>query len=87
MFNYDFELIIPEEVIALMEKRFILQNDIAHVVDYSRKNKERFFNPTTSEYLARLRLDNVTFWVQYEEKGDAITIKNAYSHRMEIIEE
>ena len=87
MFNYDFELIISEEVIALMEKRFILQNDIAHVVDYSRKNKERFFNPTTSEYLARLRLDNVTFWVQYEEKGDAITIKNAYSHRMEIIEE
>jgi Fe-S oxidoreductase len=84
--TYDFTLAIPDEVVKLMEKRFILISDIERVVAHSREHQERFFNPQTSDYLARLRLQNVTFWVRYAENGHTVMIKDAYSHRMEVIE-
>ncbi|GLB31406.1 hypothetical protein LAD12857_33290 [Lacrimispora amygdalina] len=83
----DFKLIIPDDVMAVMDQRFILTDDVWKVVDHSRKNNERFFQPDTCNYLARLRLENVTYWVQYEEKENEIFVKQVYSHRMEILEE
>lgn len=83
----DFEGIIPEDVLAVMDERFILTDDVWKVVDHSRKYNERFFMPDTCNYLARLRLENVTYWVQYEEKGNKIIVKQVYSHRMEVLEE
>lgn len=84
--SYNFTLTIPDAVIALMEKRFILQSDIEKVVENSLTHKERFYNPQTSDYLARLRVQNVTFWVKYEEQGSDIIVKDVYSHRMEVVE-
>jgi len=84
--SYNFTLTIPDTVIALMEKRFILQSDIEKVVENSLTHKERFYNPQTSDYLARLRVQNVTFWVKYEEQGSDIIVKDVYSHRMEVVE-
>jgi glutamate synthase (NADPH/NADH) small chain len=83
----DFRMIIPEKVKQLMEDRYILMEDIEKVIDNAKKNKERFFNPQEKSYLARLRLDNVTYWVEYEEKDEDILVKSVYSHRMEIVEE
>ncbi len=84
--SYNFTLHIPDAVVSLMEKRFILQSDIEKVVENSLTHKERFFNPQTSDYLARLRVQNVTFWVKYEEEGSDIIVKDVYSHRMEVVE-
>lgn len=84
--TYDFTLHLSDDVSALMEKRFILVSELEHVIDHAQKTKERFFNPQTSEYLAHLRIQNVTYWVKYEEKGGDIFIKDAYSHRMEVVE-
>ncbi|MBN1838683.1 MAG: NAD(P)-binding protein [Campylobacterales bacterium] len=84
--TYTFTLRISDDVKELMEKRFILVGDIEKVIDNAIKNKERFFNPKTSDYLARLRLQNVTYWVKYEENGTEMTLKDAYSHRMEVVE-
>ena len=83
----DFKGIIPDDVMTVMDERFILTDDVWKVVDHSRKCNERFFMPDTCNYLARLRLENVTYWVQYEEKGNEIIVKQVYSHRMEILEE
>jgi len=85
--TYSFTLHISDEIVALMEKRFILLSDVEKVVDHSIAHKERFFNPETSDYLARLRVQNVTFWVKYEENGSDITLKDVYSHRMEVVED
>ncbi len=87
MNNYDFKLNISNDVCDIMEQRYILKNDIEKVIDHSRKNNERFYNPETSNYLARLKLENVTYWVQYEEKGNEIYVNSVYSHRMEVVEE
>ncbi|ATB69959.1 NAD(P)-binding protein [Sulfurospirillum diekertiae] len=84
--TYDFTLHISDEITAMMEKRFILLSDIEKVIDNSLTHKERFFNPETSDFLARFRVQNVTYWVKYEENGSDITIKDVYSHRMEVVE-
>jgi Fe-S oxidoreductase len=86
--DFDFKLIIPKEVTDIMEQRFILVSDVEKVIDSSRKNNERFFNPETSSYLAKLRVENVTYWVGYEEKEDElIHVNSVYSHRMEVLED
>ena len=84
--TYDFTLHISDEITALMEKRFILLSDVEKVVEHSLTCKERFYNPETMDFLARLRVQNVTFWVKYEESGSDITVKDVYSHRMEVVE-
>jgi hypothetical protein len=84
--TYDFTLHITDEITAMMEKRFIMVSDIEKVVNNSITRKERFFNPETSDFLARFRVQNVTYWVKYEESGRDITIKDVYSHRMEVVE-
>ena len=84
---YDFTLHVSDAIIALMEKRFILMSDVEKVVDHSLTCKERFYNPETLDFLARLRVQNVTFWVKYEESGSDITVKDVYSHRMEVVED
>jgi len=84
--TYDFTLHISDEITAMMEKRFILLSDVEKVIDNSLTHKERFFNPETSDFLARLRVQNVTYWVKYDENGSDITIKDVYSHRMEVVE-
>jgi hypothetical protein len=70
-----------------MEDRYILREDVKKVVDNALRNNERFFNPKDSSYLARLRIDNVTYWVKYEMKEEGILVRNVYSHRMEVVEE
>ena len=79
-------LIIPPEVWAAMEERYILLEDIEKVVHYSKMSGTRFKNPIDSSYLASLRIANVTYWVCYDEKKDGIHIRSVYSHRMEIVE-
>lgn len=85
--KYEYNLIIPDAIIDLMEKRYILVEDIEQVINNAKNNNDCFYNPETSNYLAKLRLDNVTYWVMYEEKENDIVITNAYSHRMEVLEE
>ena len=81
------KLIIPPEVWKIMDERFILFEDIEKVVAHAQNTGERFFNPENSNYLANLRIENVTYWVRYEEKEDGILVSSVYSHRMEVAKE
>lgn len=83
----EMNIIISPEVGGEMDKRFILFEDVQKVVEHSLRTGQRFFNPGDSSFLARLRIENVTYWVRYREKEDGIHILTAYSHRMEIVEE
>jgi Fe-S oxidoreductase len=80
-------LIIPQDVWATMEGRYILLEDIEKVLEHSRSSGARFFNPIDSSYLASLRIATVTYWVCYREKEDGLHIISVYSHRMEVVEE
>lgn len=81
----ELRLIITPEIRSNMGKRYILLEDIEKVVAHSKKTGQRFFNSEDSSYLANLRIDNITYWVRYQEKEDGMHIMNVYSHRMEIV--
>ena len=85
--GYDFEINIPKEIMDIMEDRFILVEDIKQVIENAEKTGGRFYNPENSNYLAKLRLEDVTYWVQYKPEKNYIQINRVYSHRMEVIEE
>lgn len=86
-FTHREDIVIPDEVWAIMEKRFILYEDIVKVIDHAQETGERFFNPEDSTYLASDRIQNVTYWVRYREIDGRIHVVSVYSHRMEIMKE
>lgn len=85
--NHDLKLIVTDAVQKQMEDRLILLEDVEKVLYNAEKNRERFFNPQNSHYLARKRINNVTFWVEYEKNNNELLVHSVYTHRMEVLEE
>lgn len=77
---------INENAKNKMEEMYIVFSDVKKAVENSIEKKERFFNPTNNSYLTRLRLENVTYWVEYILIEELISVTNVYSHRMEVVE-
>jgi hypothetical protein len=82
-----YQLVIPETVRQNMEDRYILLEDVQAVIKNAQESRKRFYNPINGDYLASLKIEHVTFWVQYAQENDKFLIKSVYSHRMEIVEE
>ncbi|WKY47147.1 FAD-dependent oxidoreductase [Eubacteriaceae bacterium ES3] len=78
---------IEESVSDIMEKRYILREDLESVILNAIENNEYFYDDEKDEYLSRLRLDEVTFWAQYKIADQLIELVNTYSHRMEVVED
>ena len=81
------KLLIAADVMEVLEKRFILVEDIRQVIAQAEQTGRKLLNSETGRTLAYHRLGYVTCWVEYSPASDgAFTIHNAYSHRMEIVE-
>ncbi|WP_026895669.1 pyridine nucleotide-disulfide oxidoreductase/dicluster-binding protein [Clostridiisalibacter paucivorans] len=83
----DINIIIPEGLIDIMEDRLILKENIIEVIQYAEGKDRKFINPDNNHSLAYKKIVNVTYWVEYENKEQDFIIHNAYSHRMEILED
>lgn len=81
------KLQIPEQVRDLMERRMILTEDIQEVIEWAERTGFRLVNNHTGHFLAHHTPTIVTYWVEYSPYGDGFAVHNAYSHRMEIMEE
>lgn len=81
------KLNIPEDVAVLLDERLILVEDIQQVIAHAERTDARLLNADTGHYLAHYRPAAVTYWVEYAPEGDAYTVYNAYSHRMEVDED
>ena len=82
----DIRLLIDDEVAARLEERLILVEDIQRVIEYAERSGSKLRNPENGRLLAHYKPTAVTYWVEYSREGDAFSIHNAYSHRMEIAE-
>lgn len=81
-----YKIHIDDKTKDKMEEMFIVFDDVKKAVENSIENKERFFNPDNQSYLTRLRIENVTYWVEYSLREEGIWVINVYSHRMEVVE-
>jgi hypothetical protein len=80
-------LILDDQTRKLLEDRLILVEDLQKVIEYAERTGEKFQHPQTGRMLAHYKPVQVTYWVEYSQQGDGFVIHNAYSHRMEIIED
>jgi glutamate synthase (NADPH) small chain len=81
------ELIIPDRVRELMARRMILVEDLEQVIRWAESEGTKLVQKNTGHFLAHYRPATVTYWVEYSVDKDGVTVHNAYSHRMEILEE
>ena len=78
------KLSVSREVMALLERRMILLDDIRAVVHHAESTGAKLEDRATGHSLASYRPACVTYWVEYSPGESGIVIHNAYSHRMQV---
>ncbi len=78
---------IPPEVMATLEKRRILVDDIRQVLWLANRSGRFFQHGKSPARLASARLGEVTFWVEYTGNSeDGYQLNTCWSHRMAPVE-
>ena len=83
----EWTLIKDDEVVALLEKRHILDEDIEQVIKNAEESGEKLYQPDGERALAKMKLSEATFYVEYSPSDAGYVIHSAYSHRSNIIED
>jgi Fe-S oxidoreductase len=78
------QLSVSPGVMALLELRMILLDDIRSVVHHAESTGAKLEDRATGHILASYRPACVTYWVEYSPGESGIVIHNAYSHRMQV---
>jgi Fe-S oxidoreductase len=78
------ELIVVQEVMAQLESRLILLDDIRAVIERAESSGEKLRDPATGHFIAHYRPAAVTYWVEYSPSDAGFVLHNAYSHRMQV---
>lgn len=81
------ELLISPAIQEKMEKDSILAEDVQQVINHAEKTGNKVFFPDSGHYIAHLKPSIITYWVEYSVDRNRFVIHNAYSHRMQIVEE
>lgn len=77
------DIVIPEEILARLEGRHILVEDVEQVIAAAESGGQRFVDRQSGRTLTARRLGNVTFWVEFTgPDGGPYTVHDAYCHRM-----
>jgi len=75
------KLEISDEMKSFMQVRHILDEDVKRVIDYAEKTGNKLYKPESDMFLAKLRVKEVYFYVEYSPIESGFRIHTAYSHR------
>ncbi len=78
------EIVIPPEVLALLERRAILRAEVEKAIEDGETRQAKFAVPAAGRSIAFHSSAGVTYWVEYSVDGSRFMVQNAYSHRMKI---
>lgn len=78
------ELRIAPEVLARMEERHILVEDVRRALAHAEASGRVFRETGGERLLAPHRPRNVTYWLEYAREGEAFRVLGAWRHRMEV---
>ena len=82
--RFPMKLTIPEDVMAMLNHDLILEDEIRETISHIEKTGESVYNKLKDTYIGYCKIGIVTFWVEYQKKGDEFILHNAYTHRMVI---
>ena len=75
---------ISDEVRELMESRHVVEEDMKKVIENAEATGEKLYQEGSDRFLAKLRLGEATFYVEYSTGDEASTAHTVYSHRAKI---
>jgi hypothetical protein len=72
---------ITDEVADILDERHILDEDLKRVIQNAESTGEKLYQTDTDRFLSKLRVGDVTFYVEYSRIDRGYRIHTAYSHR------
>ena len=75
-----------QEVAQLLEERGIHDKEIKRVIYNAETSGDKLYQQDGDRFLARLRILEATFYVEYSVSGENYTVHSAYAHRAEMVE-
>lgn len=76
---------VNEEGKQLLEERHISEDEVKRVVYYAETEGKKLYQPEANRYLAKLRMGEATFYVEYSIEEEKFVVRTAYTHKSEII--
>lgn len=70
-----------------LSNEMILEDDIESVIEHCEDTGKKILDPKSGHFIGHMKVDNMTFWVEYAPKDDGFELFKAYGHRMSIVEE
>jgi len=80
----EIKLQVDEKGKQLMEERHISQDEVKQVVHHAETEGEKLYIPDENRYLAKLRIGEATFYVEYSVEDGNYIVRSAYVHKAEI---
>lgn len=77
-------LLISDEVTQTLNKRLILEDDVAEVIGFCERTGSKLLQPDTGRWIGHRRLGQQTYWVIYGPEDDGFRVFGAYCHRFVI---
>ena len=84
MSGEEIKLELSDEVKQLLEERHILEDEVKKVVDHAETEGEKLYQPEANRYLAKLRIGQASFYVEYSIEEGNYTVHSAYAHKAEV---
>ena len=81
------EVSIPPELKNRLLKRLIMEEEIRKTVDFCERTSNKIHDSEKGTYTGHMKIGLITLWIEYKKDDEGYTLCNAYSHRMEILEE
>ena len=82
----EIKLELSDEVRQRLEDRHILEDEVKQVINNAETEGEKLYQPDENRYLAKLRIGEATFYVEYAIKEDGYVVNSAYAHKAKIKE-
>lgn len=81
------DLIIAPDLKRKLSDAYVLEADLAMVVDHCETTGHKIVDPATGRLFGHLQIGPMTYWVEYRpDPGGGFELLNAYAHRMAIEE-
>ncbi|MFC1907088.1 hypothetical protein ACFLW8_03270 [Chloroflexota bacterium] len=77
------KLELSDEVKQILEDRHILEDEVKQVIDNAETEGTKLHRPDEDRYLAKLKIGDATFYVEYSIKDDSYAVSTAYAHKAE----
>ena len=84
---YGLTLLISDEIKQKMDRKHILEKEVAQVIDFCQRTGRTVTNTETGTLTGYSQVDRMTYWVEYRPSGTSgkeFEVVNVYSHRLKI---